>query len=115
MLRPPRTSQLSGSGKQPARVERDALRVATSVHAREAQNAPPVDLARDLGAEECGELRHLRVAAEADQDVGEVDPGRAHVDDVLAVAGGGLGHVPEDEVLRPTDPFEQNCAQATVR
>ena len=46
---------------------------------------PVLELARELDAEHRRELRHLRVAAAPDQDVEEVDPGRAHAHERLAV------------------------------
>ena len=53
------------------------LRVAPA-GGRERHHARPVgELARDLGAEHSGKLRHQRVRAVADEHIGEVDPGRA--------------------------------------
>ena len=43
---------------------------------------------------------------EPDEDVGEVDPPRADVDDVLALSGLGLRHLLDDELLRPADALE---------
>ena len=89
--------------EEPARVDRDALCVAAPFAANEAHDALAVELACDLGAEHRRELRHLRVHPAADEDVREVDPRRAHLDDGLTVGGLGLGHLLDDELLGLAD------------
>src|SRR5438067_13869043 len=69
-----------GQGKGPVRVDFDALGI-TARRAGKRQHAPAVEIAGDLVPEHVREFRHLRVEAAADQDVGEVDPGRPDVDD----------------------------------
>ena len=51
---------------------------------------------------------------QADQDVREVDSGRADVDERLAVDGLGLGHLLDDELLRPADPLQDGGSQRPV-
>ena len=73
-----------------------------------------VRVARDLGAEHGRELRHLRITAEADQDVREVDPGCADLDELLPVGGFRLGHLLDDELLRPADGLQDGGSQRPV-
>ena len=82
-------------------VDRGELCVAAAAR-RERHHARSVlELARDLGAEHGGQLRHLRIAAAPDEHVGEVDPGRAHAHEHLPVVGRRVGNV--DELERPVD------------
>ena len=84
--------------EQPVLVDGGALGVAAAVGADEADHAAPVGgLARDLAARHERERRRLRVPPLADEDVGVVDAGGADVDDDLAVARLGLGHVAQLE------------------
>ena len=104
-----REARTLGERKEPAPLDGHSLRVATSVSSDEAHHPLTVDLACDLGAENRRELRHLRVPPEPDQDVGEVDPARADIDDRLALAGLWLGHLLDDELLRPSDRLQDDC------
>ena len=103
-----------GKRKEPAPVDDDALRVAAALRADEAHHARAVELARDLGAEHGRELGHLRVHPEPDQDVREVDSRGAHVDDRLPVGGLGLGHLLDDELLRPADALQDSGSHRPV-
>jgi len=58
---------------------------------------PVLELSRELHAEHGRQLRHLRIAAAPDQDVEEVDPGRAHAHESLAVLRDGVVDVTELE------------------
>ena len=73
-------------------VDRRELGVAATTgerhHAR-----PVLELAAELGADDRRELRHLRVLAAPDQDVGEVERGRTDVDKRLTVADLGVRDV----------------------
>ena len=100
--------------KEPARVDRDALGVAAALAANEAHDTLAVELARDLGAEHRRELGHLGVHPATDQDVREVDARRAHLDDGLTVAGLGLGHLLDDELLGLADALQDGGSQRPV-
>jgi len=50
----------------------------------------------------------------ADQDVREVDAGCAHLDDSLALAGLGLGHLLDDELLWLADALQDGGSQRPV-
>ena len=78
----------------------------------EAHDASAVELTGDLRSEHGRELRRLRVHAEPDQDVGEVDPRRPDVDDHLAVACLGLRNVLDGELIRPADALQNSGPHA---
>src|SRR5262245_33038969 len=80
--------------ERPLRIDVDALRVSAR-GAWQRNDAAAIEISRHLVPEDVRQLRHLRVEPAPDQDVGEVDAGRADVDDGLAV---GLRHVLEREV-----------------
>ncbi len=67
----------------------------------EGEHAPAVEVAGDLVAEDRRQLRRLRVAAEPHQDIGEVDTGRADLDEGLSLGHVRLGHILYGE--RPAD------------
>src|SRR3954468_1373446 len=69
--------------ERPLRVDLDALRVPAG-RAREREHTTPVEIARNLVSEHVRQRGHLWVEAAPDQDVGEVDPGGADVDDRAA-------------------------------
>ena len=92
------SESLSASGKWNACVGRDDDGVGVAAEARERDHAIPfgeaddraadrVDVAGDLVADDERRLRRVRIEAQPRQDVGEVDPGGAHADPDLAVAG----------------------------
>ncbi len=74
----------------PVRVDRDALGIAAAARTRERQHATAVEVARDLGAGDERQVRHLRIEAVADQQVGEVHAGSAHVHDGIALRLGDI-------------------------
>ena len=103
--------------EQPLVVDDRALRVAAPLAPDEADDAPAVvRLAGDLAARHERERRRLRVAPFADQDIGVVDPGRAHLDDHLPVSGLGLGDVTELEPppLVEDDGFHRTAVITSV-
>ena len=55
-----------------------------------------------------GELRGLRVAAQANEHVREVDSRRPDVDDRLTLGSLGLGHLPDGQLFRPAGSFEND-------
>ena len=77
-----------GQRERPLRVDLDALRIAAGC-ARQREHTLAVELAGDLVAEHVRKLGRLRIETAANEDVGEVDAGRAHLDD----ASRGLGPV----------------------
>src|SRR5919106_4018263 len=100
--------------KQPAGVDRDPLGVPAALPADEAHDAVAVELTCDLGAEHGRQLGHLRIAAEPPEDVGEVDPTRADVDDGLPVAAARLVDVLHDEILGASGGGENYCPQSAI-
>ena len=80
--------------EHPLRIDVDALGV-TAGAPRQRNDAPPVELAGDLAAEYVRQLGHLRIEPSSNEDVREVDPRCANVNDVLAFC---IGHFFECEV-----------------
>ena len=80
----------SGSGNVQSVSTDDAFGVSAAARARERQHATAVEVARDLGAGNERQVRHLGIQAVADQQVGEVHAGGAHVDDRVALRLGNL-------------------------
>ena len=84
------------------------LRVAAAPGRHRHDARPVLELAGDLRAEHDRQLRHLRIAAAADEDVDEVDPRGADAHDDLAVRV-RIGNV--DELERPVDLAQQRGSQ----
>ena len=79
--------------EHPLVLDGDALGVAAAGVPHEREHASAVDVAGDLVAEDRRQLRRLRVHAVLDQHVGEVDPGRAHLEQGLSLGHVRFGHV----------------------
>ena len=98
MAKPRRTQPAAASC---AKRSRNALRIPAAVGERE--NTAPVELAGDLPPEHHRQRRRLRIAPGADEHVEEIDPGRAHAHEHLAVAGFRIGNARNLELLGPAD------------